>query len=232
VTELACRDLVARLLTAVPLDSVPGGGPAARRLWTEVLAPRLARRCRGQPPGDESPQRAEWIRRLAGSEVGCEVLQALGETVESTEAEHPSRGRRGTPAEEAASRRTLPLPPQLLRSVGGPAVALFKSRPDHRHHRLDWSLLDRLSRIPEPVLEVMEHDLQPLATGGEEDAWAHAVLAYRLGSFSVCLEALARCLEFDSQVEEYWFLAAFSLRHLGWEEAFDRIIPWMAKQPF
>jgi hypothetical protein len=70
---------------------------------------------------------------------------------------------------------------------------------------------------------ISEKDLDN-PNASEPMAYSAAIICYLQGRFRDSQKYLLTCLGFDSDVEEYWQLLAFTLRHLGEIAEFDRII--------
>jgi hypothetical protein len=96
----------------------------------------------------------------------------------------------------------------------GDGLRLRKKRRGDGNRVEDWSAIDALATLSEP-------EVQALCSG---HPFRQAACAYRLGRFAECCDALNRCLDEDDDVEEYWYLLAFSARHLGQFDVFESIV--------
>lgn len=94
----------------------------------------------------------------------------------------------------------------------GDGMRLRKTRPGGERVE-DWSALDGLASREEV------EPPRPLA-----HPYRVAIEAYCAGRYEECREALVRCLRQDDAVEEYWSLLAFTERHLGRRDVFERIV--------
>jgi hypothetical protein len=102
----------------------------------------------------------------------------------------------------------------------GDGLCLRKKRRDDGNRVEDWSALDALALLT-------DEEVHGLRSG---HPYRLAICAYRLGCYEECRDALGRCLDEDVDVEEYWFLLAFTERHLGRRDVFERIVFGRARE--
>jgi len=102
-------------------------------------------------------------------------------------------------------------------------LRLHKTRRRMRSE-VDWSTIDGLSRLLPDELEVLYRFAAPRAHLSESHACCAAFSAYLTSRFSASMDMLRLCLKFDEDVDQYWLLWAFAVRHLGQRDSFAKIV--------
>jgi hypothetical protein len=220
---LACRDLLERALTLRAIPDVIGPrspGSDVHSTFVEVGAWRLAHQLLGRETVVEHDGRRAslWYglsSLLRASESGRAILADLGEVPAVDWASPPLATSR------AASASMLDLG-QSLATLRG--LVLRKTRRGSAFTIDDFSAIDALSTLTAPELERRLSALAPQAIGSEEGAFSLAIVAYLLGRFDLCIAASLYCLDYDLDVEEYWHLLAFALRHVQRLPTHDAIV--------
>lgn len=224
LVESACRDLVERMLTVSPLALEPPSPDSDfRSLLIQVSAERLASRLltgTSQPLG-QTDGAQHWLGLIARLRQSGEGLAFLAQLGEDTETLIPA----GIPVHNEVEKAPPAIPVPFLESLNIPATpAIRKTRKASAFSVDDFSILGVVGEVDPHELERV---LPLLMTGSRESetyAFNAAAVAYCLGHFELCVAALARCLEFDADVEEYWHLLAFALRYLGQRDEFNKIV--------
>jgi tetratricopeptide (TPR) repeat protein len=220
--ELACLDLVERLVALSSIDQLVGPqsvGSDFHSAFVKLAARRLAHGLLGREllPRDEEESTWTAMREvLSRSEPGCAVLRELGEQFECASAHDQNS------TEDSVIR--LPMPADFPANIGG-ELTLRKTRRRSAFTIDDFSAIDALSKIPrEDLVRLWRILCRSSPPANEPAACLIAITAYALGRFDDSVAALLRCLEFDLDVEEYWHLLAFVLRHLARYREFDEIM--------
>jgi hypothetical protein len=224
--ELAARDYVQRLLCLFPPEGASSAASFSGDLQSILVtagAQRLVHRL-GGGGGDAtldlnddrlSQQWSAAVGRLKESARSAAFLDALAERSDGVAPRNDSSGR---------STGTL-TPPEPWRVLGVPVEAvLVKTRRAAAFSIDDFSPVRAMLRLPRAAMkdELRRQKDQDDCT--EESAFYLAVAAYCVGDFLVCVKFLARCISFDPDVEEYWHLLGFALRHQKCKAAFDAIM--------
>lgn len=219
LVELAHRDCLERLLRLIRLTEVSGpltvyGNP--HTLLVELGARRLTTWLLGEELDEPSASRWDVITaHLRGSDAGQAFLDVLGE----------GGGPVAAPALSSAA-ATVPL--TALTVSGGEGVAFdnLQLRKTRRASAAppDWRAIDSLQYLAPAQLGQIYRSAVGDCASSEPSAYCAAISSYILGEFDACQGALRHCLRHDRDVEEYWYLLAFTLRHLGWYEGFNRIV--------
>lgn len=218
LVEQACSDFAHRVLRIMPIDlsavtaDVPEGMAQAT---IRLFARRMTARLLGNEVGEDEDRIWERVRSaILGTKHGERLLVELGEdAVVSSLPDEPS-GRIVLALTDVLQRAGIKnLPPLTLRKTRVASSAA-----------VDWGALDSLALLSSGDLEkICEQDLgDPNAS--ESNAYSAAIICYLQGRFRECQQYLLTCLVFDSDVEEYWHLLAFTFRHLGEIAEFERII--------
>jgi hypothetical protein len=223
--ELAARDYIERMLCLFPPEDVSAPtsfGGDLQSLLVTAGAQRLVRRLGGggdlgvDLDDDQLSQR--WtaaVELLQESARSTALLDALGEQSDDV-----------APRSDSPGRRTGTLsPPESWRVLGVPAEAvLVKTRRAAAFSVDDFSPVRAMLRVPPAALNDEVRRQKDQDDWTEESAFYLAVAAYCVGEFPLCVKFLARCISFDSDVEEYWHLLGFALRHQKCKAAFDAIM--------
>lgn len=220
LVELAHRDCIERLLRLIPLGEVTCaltiyGDPHA--ILIELGSRRVTSRLLGGGPAYADASRwAKVAAHLKTSAAGRKFLDIMGEESEPSDVHAPA------PAEA---------PPSLagvLKATGveSPAFGRLQLRKT-RHESTnptDWGALDTLQFLTRDELERVYRGVVGDCATSEAAAYCAAVSSYILGEFESCQAALLHCLRHDRDVEEYWHLLAFTMRHLGRPQGFNRVV--------
>lgn len=221
LVERAHRDCLERLLRLNPLEAVTGpltvyGNP--HTLLVELGARRVTSRLFDEQLSGADAALWEVIAtHLQTSTAGQVFLSALGEEVEP-------------PAQTVvpqSGEELLPLADVLRASgVESPIFDGLHLRKTRRASAVptDWRAIDSLQYLTPAELEQIYRTTTDGRAPSEASAYCAAVISYILGDFEACRGALLRCLRHDADVEEYWHLMAFTMRHLGRYQAFTAIV--------
>lgn len=221
--ELVCRDLIQRLMILNAIDQLVGAESAGsdfHSVFVELAARRLAYRLLKQEtaPFDQEEQETWGALRdiLRQSETGTALLSELGE-----EPGNPTISRQNGPRNSVLH---LPIPTEFFSDL--PAnLTLRKTRRGSAFSIDDFSAIDALSKFsPADVEQLWRLLSKDLSQPGEVTTFLIAITAYILGRFDCSAGAFLRCLDFDADVEEYWHLLAFTLRHLKHYAEFDQVM--------
>jgi hypothetical protein len=223
LVELACRDLVERLLMQTSICSALGPpgliGADLRSRIVDLAAWRMAKRLSGlERTIDDDPEKSRlWhaiLLRLRATSGAGEFFRALGEP-DFDGMEFPATGG-----------DVLQLPPVgwegQLESC--PPLVLDKTRRTAAFTIDDFAALNAVSELSRATLERILSMPDPETEDPEASAFRRALAAYALGRFDLCAVCLLRCLDLDQDVEEYWHLLAFSIRRLRLLREFDDIM--------
>lgn len=220
LVEQSNRDCIERLLQLNPLDELFSsftvyGNPHA--LLVELGAKRLTAQLMGKPLDDSDASLwSEITSLLITSTPGMIFLNAIGEESE-----------RAAATVSSSSDSSIPLANALKSSgIENPIfdrLALRKTR-NASTSPTDWRAIDSLQYLTPTELKRIYDSAVHNCAADQASAYCAAVSAYILGEFEACRAALLHCLRHDVDVEEYWHLLAFTLRHLDQYETFNSII--------
>lgn len=124
---------------------------------------------------------------------------------------------------------TEALLPSLIDEAAPPhAPGLPAGQALHANHRavedpIDWSMIDDLCNQDRSQLEPLAR-LGTCAFTDEQQAWQAAAARYVMARFAACIDALRACLASGPDLDRYWILLAFALRHLGERDRFDHLV--------
>ncbi|WP_458720455.1 hypothetical protein [Candidatus Nitrosocosmicus sp. R] len=90
--------------------------------------------------------------------------------------------------------------------------------------QLDFSIINYMIKLPRDQIEYIYKIVSNTKNIFEESAFCAAATSYTLGEFHKTLISVQYCLQFDNNVEEYWHLLAYALRHMGKTDSFNKII--------
>lgn len=221
LVELACRDLVERMVILNSVDQFVGAqstGSDFHSAFVEVAARRLASRLLDQEAPASVQQEREWLAllgRLTQFESGLALLEDLGEELASA----------STAPQTISTDPVLQLPlPAGLFSDLPDDLRLRKTRRASAFTIDDFSAIDALAELSRSDLERLWSVVCADVSPGEDKTFLVAITAYLMRRFEVSAGAFLHCLDFDADVEEYWHLLAFALRHLQRYDDFDRIM--------
>lgn len=223
LVELACRDFVERTMILHSVDQFVGARSAGsdfHSAFVEVAAQRLAARLLdGESPASVQ-QENEWLAlrgRLMQVESGLTLLEDLGEEL-TTERVAPTKISKTNPVLQ------LPLATALFPDLSD-ELKLRKTRRGSAFTIDDFSAMDALAdRSPSDLVRLWSELRKDVSTAGEDQTFLLGVTAYVMRRFDYSAGAFLRCLDFDADVEEYWHLLAFALRHLHHYDDFDQIM--------
>jgi hypothetical protein len=220
LVEQAYGDGLRRLLRMRPirLESIPaniGGdfpeiivGLGARRAAAKLFDREL------DPTDEEHWQTIKTY--LSSVDQGKQILRDIGEDADTA-----------LPFEGTGAQAVLPLT-EAIKSAGIEHATLqtlkFNKTRIASDEPVDWRAPDFFIHLTTAELEQVYRNCAANAATSEANAYCAAVSAYLLRRFEHCLHALLLCLRFDRDVEEYWHLLAFSFRHLGNYDEFEKII--------
>ncbi len=220
LVELSHRDLIRRLLKITPIrfESAPSSTVGDfRETFIGLYARRAMSRSFGKELSDFDDALWKTFKPyVLGLKYGERLLRELGEdtspppstqTSDESPTFTPAAAAQGTEA-----RDTVP-----------PPIGLRKTRAAS-DSPVDWHAPDSLLHLPTTELARIYERVIVNWRVSESSAYCAAVISYLLENFEDSRKHLLKCLEFDSDVEEYWHLLAFSLRHLGQFDGFDQII--------
>ncbi|HEU4710005.1 MAG TPA: hypothetical protein VFS76_00495 [Pyrinomonadaceae bacterium] len=223
---LACRDSVERMMILHSVDQFVGAQSAGsdfHSAFVEVAARRLASRLLDHELLTSVPQENEWLAlrgRLTQFEPGITLLEDLGEEVTSA----PSGATTIPTTVPTNPVLQLPLPSLLFPDLPD-ELKLRKTRRGSAFTIDDFSAIDALAdRSPSDLVRLWSELREDVSTRREDQAFLLGVTAYVMRRFDYSAGAFLRCLDFDADVEEYWHLLAFALRHLQHYDDFDRIM--------
>lgn len=223
LVELACGDLVGRLLAQTTMCHVLGppgliGADLQKRI-VDLTAWRMAKRLTGLGRAiDADVEKSRlWdaiMSRLRATPEAVEFFKTLGE---------PEVGGQGLFTD---GRDVLHMP---AIAWGGqmepfPPLNLHKTRRAAAFTIDDFTALNAVSGLSTAALERILSTSDPDGEEPEASALRRALAAYALGRFDLSAVSLLRCLELDADVEEYWHLLAFSIRRLRMSREFDDIM--------
>jgi hypothetical protein len=225
VIELAWRDRIERWLSMNSLDDLCG--PASEVSDYRALLVKLGARwvvCHLLGETFQPLEAERWsviVDHLSRNEGGTELLRELG-------VPFSLRSRSGNAEIEATGESTLSLDEvsglTSMQQVAPSGLTLRKTRRATAYGIVDWSVIDSLARVDQSLFQGELESIAQVEAPSEAVAYYTALLAYLKGQYELVLEALYRCLRYDTDVEEYWHLLAFSLRHLGLKEEFERVM--------
>lgn len=213
VLRCAYRDRVERAIEiwrfTKGIDSWPGS--MEPDVFTQVAAKSLTERHFNEMSLELSPRHTQW--------------SACHESNSTRETDRLLAVIEGDDIDGSKAEISINLAPLLILAGFDPKERCLSLRKTRRNSFAieDWSALDSLtlwdgSEVRRLLMAVRHGDVT------EAGYFCAAICAYRLGEFTNAMQQLRCCLEMDTDVEEYWLLLAFTLRHLGRKDIFEHIV--------
>lgn len=193
-----------------------------RTILVEVGARLTAAQELGQQPNEGDL--ALWENHLpAFAEIpgGVSILEELGQC--GTGLLKPGVGKTKQDSELLDLREDVERAGIDRNSLPVASLQLNKARREVTDE-MDWSGIDALAMLDRQSIENFFAALVGDSETREECAWGAAMSAYLLERFEDTVAMVRRCLKFDTNVEQYWLLLAFALRHLNFRESFEQIV--------
>lgn len=108
-------------------------------------------------------------------------------------------------------------------NIPPPRLTLRKTTIDSPNP-VEWGLMNFLCTFKKYELEQLFSVSRENSAKDEASAYCAAASAYLLERYEESSTLIKRSIKFDSNVEDYWYLLAFSLRQLGQKAEFERIV--------